>query len=125
MRKLTVPTAKNLQTGEVKEIWVDPHLYTSVSDWKPVTPERFVALLHEYHTQDRSIDDYGHGVMSTTSYHLDSVTTAVIHYVPKEQGSPVSSPVLMTVTYAHTGKVVCFASLRYGSEAETERQVHA
>ena len=118
MKAFTIPTAKNLDTGEVREIRVDPHVYTSVADWKPIAPEKFVGLLHTYKTQDHNLDEFGHGLMHAKAFHLGGRCTAVIHYSVKEQDSPVSSPVLMTITYEDSKKVICFAALHYGLEAE-------
>jgi len=55
MRKLKPLTAKNVDTGETREIPFDAHAATSVADWKPVPPERFAQLIHHYTTQDQSI----------------------------------------------------------------------
>lgn len=95
---------------------VPPQMYTSVHQWKPVQPERFAQLMHHYSTQDENLDDFLNGLMSTKSFHLDATATATIWYTVKEEGSPVSSPVLMTMSYSN-GKVLCFASTTYGLEA--------
>lgn len=116
-------TATDVKTGVTRTIDIPPQVYTSVHDWKPIVPERFVALLHTYQTQDRNLDNFNHGLMHQTGYRLDRSTNAVIHYTVKEIDSSVSSPVLMTVTYETTGKVICFASLTYGLEADPERKL--
>lgn len=121
MRSLTVPTARNLTTGETRQIAVDPHVYTSVHQWKPVTPERFLALLHQYTTHDWSIDEFGNGEMSTKSMHLDHQTTATIHYQPKSTGDCVSMPVLMTMEYGGSkARFLAFASTQNGFEAAVD-----
>ena len=115
--KYPKPTiARNVSTGEERVIAVDPAVYTSVHQWKPVTPERFVQLLHGYSTDDVALDDFNHGLMSSMSYHLGRSAEVTIWYVPKEAGSPVSSPVLMTMT-APGGKTLCFSSTQFGVEA--------
>ena len=113
MRKLEIPTAKNLTTGEVKQINVDPHVYTSVHQWIPITPDKFAELLHGYTTSDPAINDFGHGEMSFRSMHLGEGVLATIHSIPRSVGDNVGSAVLMSLSYA-TGKRVFFASLRYG-----------
>lgn len=114
--------ARNLETG--KEIDLDraipPQVYTSVSDWKPIAPEKFVALLHAYKTQDQNLDEWGNGQMSTKALHLGPRCNAVVHYSVKEEGSGVSSPVLMTITYEDSKRVICFAHLTYGLEKEED-----
>jgi hypothetical protein len=114
LSKIKTPVARNLSTGEAREMRVDPHLYTSVIDWKPIPVEQYVTLLHDYQTLDQAIDDYGGGVMSTKAFAMGGDTTVVITYLPKAEGSPVSSPVLMTIRNEKTLKAICFASLRYG-----------
>jgi len=116
--KIEVPVATNVATGETREIYVDPHVYTSVVDWKPIPAEQFAALLHDYQTLDESIDRFGHGQMHTTAFRQSRDTTVIITYIPKSEGDPVSSPVLMTIRNERTLKLICFASLRYGLVAE-------
>lgn len=117
MKDLKIPTARNLATGEEKSIDIDPRFYTSVHEWKPVPPERFIQLLHQYQCEDQNSDEYGNGLMHAKAFKLDRETTAIIHYSVKSMGSPVSSPVLMTIDSSNMGKVICFASLRHGREA--------
>ncbi len=121
-KRLTVPTArkKDPTTGEWgpdTPINVDPHAYTSVHDWKPIPFDKFVWLLHAYGMQPEATDEFGHSAMHTTMRHLSRGVTSIIHYIPKEAGSAVSSPVLMTLSY-ESGKVICFASLSYGREVD-------
>lgn len=97
---------------------IPPQVYTSVADWKPIPPDKFIALLHAYQTQDQNLDRFGHCLMHQQAHHLGPRCNGVIHYTVKEQDSPVSSPVLMTITYEDTKKVICFAHLHYGMEAE-------
>lgn len=113
MRKLSIPTAKNLATGEVKQINVDPHVYTSVHQWIPIPAEKFAELMHHYTTSDPAVDDFGNSQMHFKSMHLAQGVTATIHYLPKGVGDPVSTPVLMSMSYA-SGKRVYFASLLSG-----------
>lgn len=103
--------------SEEKTLNVDPKVYTSVHDWKPVQPERFLFLMHAYHMLEEASDEWGHGKIRGDTYHLSGGVTSIIYYVPKDPGSPVSSPVLMSLSY-ESGKVICFASLTYGMEAE-------
>lgn len=110
-------TSKNLSTGVTTIVDVDPHVYTSVHQWRPISAERFVALLHEYMSEDRALDDFNHGKMHSTGYNLDRTAEAQIFYIPKEADSPISSPVLMTMRDGDSGKVICFASTRYGKLA--------
>lgn len=116
MKKPQPNIAKNLDTGE--EINLDdkipPHVYTSVHQWRPIAPDRFVQMLHAYQCEDRALDEFNHGKMTSKGLNLDATAEAQIFYIPKEVGSPVSSPVLMTMRDGETGKVTCFASTRYG-----------
>lgn len=94
---------------------------TSVHQWKPVSPERYAALLHEYQTMDVAMDEFGNGRTSTKAYRLDKNVTSIITYIPKMEGSSVSSPVLMTIRYeSPKPKVVCFSSLSYGIDVDSE-----
>ena len=102
-----------IQPGINLDERVPPQVYTSVDQWKPIQPDRFVSLLHQYSTMDKNLDDYLNGLMSSKSFHLSPTTTATIWYMVKEEGSPVSSPVLMTMSYTN-GKVICFSSTTYG-----------
>lgn len=114
MKPIIDLTAKDMKTGEVKTISIDPRVYMSVSDWKPVTPESFAILMHSYQTQDANRDEFGNGLMSSKVLRLDRETMAVIHYSVKDEGSPVSSPVLMTLFSVGGKNPVCFSSLRHG-----------
>lgn len=117
--------ARNVETGKETNLdeLIPPQVYTSVADWKPVTPEQFVHLLHGYSTEDKSLDDFNHGLMTATSLILDPTTNCTIWYVPKEVDSPVSSPVLMTMNTVGSNKVVCFASTKYGSQRNLQEAV--
>lgn len=117
MKDFKIPTARNLETGEEKSIDIDPRSYTSVHEWKPVPPERFAQLLHQYQCDDHNSDDYGNGLMHAKAFKLDRETTAIIHYSIKRPGSSIASPVLMTIDSSKMGKVICFASLLHGREA--------
>jgi hypothetical protein len=117
MKAFEIPTVTD-QDGKTRNIEIDPHVYTSVSDWKPIAAERFVELLHRYTTMDKNLDRFGHGLMSQTAFHLSKGVNAVIHYSVKTDGSPVSQPVLMTMNYEDSKRLVHFASIFNGIEAE-------
>lgn len=117
MKDLKIPTARNLETGEEKSIDIDPRFYTSVHEWKPVPPERFIQLLHQYQCDDHNIDDFGNSLMHSKAFKLDRETTAIIHYSVKYPGTGIGMPVLMTIDSSKMGKVISFASLLHGREA--------
>lgn len=89
-------------------------LNTSVADWKPATPERFIKLLHTYEVE--CCDEHGHEALTQTAFKQDHETTGVIFYMPKRGKRPdaVSSPVLLTIRFSN-GKVMCFESTKYGA----------
>lgn len=78
---------------------------TSVHQWKPVTPDRFAALLHHYATA--LCDLHGHDAISHTSIALAHDATATIYYRRQDREHPVSYPALMTME-GPAGKVLCF-----------------
>ena len=119
MKDLKIPTARNVETGEEISIDIDPRSYTSVHEWKPVPPERFTQLLHQYQCDDHNSDMFGNSLMHSKVFKLDRETTAIIHYAVKRPGSSVFSPVLMTIDSSKMGKVIGFASLLHGREAAT------
>lgn len=92
----------------------EAHLNTSVADWKPAPPERFVRLLHTYEVE--CCDEHGHEALTQTAFKHDHETTGVIYYMPKSGKRPdiVSSPVLLTIRFA-SGKVMCFESTNFGA----------
>lgn len=96
----------------------DAHYYTSVHQWKPITPEQFANLLHGYTTSIGATDEHGNGKMTSKTFNLDRIAQATIHYLPRSQGSAISSPVLMTMGYPLKDRVICFASTQYGKLAE-------
>ena len=123
MKTFSRNIATNLDTGKQTDLdaAIPPQVYTSVADWKPIAPEKFVALLHAYMTQDQNLDQWGHGQMSTKALHLGPRCNAVIHSSVKDgTGGGVFSPVLMTITYEDSKRVICFAHLTYGLEAEED-----
>jgi hypothetical protein len=94
-----------------------PEFYTSIADWKPVTTEQFVKLLHGYDLLPQNSDEHGHSLMSRTvariGYKRDG-KYIVIHYSRKSVDNPVSSPVLMTMHDDGRSQPLCFASTKYG-----------
>jgi hypothetical protein len=100
----------------------DAHFYTSVHQWKPIQTDRFTQLLFDYGAEPQNTDDFGNGLMITKAFQLDRATHAIIHYSRKHVESPIRSPVLMMIRYGGSKpKIITFASLIYGIEADPDR----
>lgn len=121
MRKLATVTATD-EHGNTRDCYVDPTAYTSVHDWKPVSGDRFAALMHQYTTMDINIDDHGNGQMHAQSHHLGDAAIVTIHFSRALDHRAVLQPVLMTMGYKG-GKLVCFAHLRHGLETVRDEGV--
>lgn len=89
----------------------------AVHKWKPITPEQFVAALHQH--VGTFCDENGHGGTSSTSWRLDRNSHGTIHYHKKSPGSPVSTPFAMTMNTA-SGKVLCFEYIGGGGRSVPE-----
>lgn len=117
MKKFDDVIATDVASGKETNLSkaIPPQVYTSVADWKPIQSDKFVAKLHQFQTLDRNLSRHGNGLMSIKAHHLGPRCTGIIHYSVKTDGSPVSQPVLMSLTYEDIGKVICFEHLKYGS----------